>query len=217
VDHDYRTLLWDEVTDIGALLARLPVAAWDEPSLCDGWRVRDVVGHIELGHTRPLPGITVDLIRYRFDVPRGSRELSIAWGTDHRPAELLEIWQRDLVEGHTRRGISRFVKWRDGFVDHLIHHQDIRRALHRPREIPEPRLRAALDALPQIHSPIFDTRDKVRPVRLVATDLDWSHGEGPSVEGPGEALVMAVAGRPSAYAELSGAGVARLTGAVSAA
>ena len=96
--HDYRTLLWDEVADIGRLLEELDGAEWDAPSLCDGWRVRDVVGHMEFGHTRRLGPVVVDLVRYRFDLPRGSSELSVAWGTDHAPAELLAIWQRDRWE-----------------------------------------------------------------------------------------------------------------------
>jgi len=216
VGHDYRSHLWDEVADIGVLLAELDRDEWDAPSLCDGWRVRDVVGHMELGHTRALPRILVDLARYRFDVPRGSCELSIAWGTDHSPDQMLAIWQRDLVEGHARKGVSKFVKWPDGLVDHLIHHQDVRRALGRPREIPPERLVAALDALATIHSPIFDTRDKVRPFQLVAADVDWTSGAGPRVEGPAEALILAAGGRPAAYGELSGEGTAAFTGQVPA-
>ena len=214
MDHDYRSHLWDEVADIGLLLADLDREEWDAPSLCDGWRVRDVVGHIGYGHTRRMGGFLVDLARYRFDVPRGSSELSIAWGTDHEPDELLAIWQRELVGGHARRGVSTFVKWPDGLVDHLIHHQDMRRALDRPREIPSARLVAALDALATIHSPIFDTRDKVRPYCLVATDVEWTSGTGPRVEGPAEALLLAAGGRPAAYDELSGEGVAAFTGQV---
>ena len=85
----------------------------------------------------------------------------MAWGTDHEPAELVAIWDRELVDDHARRGVSRFVKWPDALVDHLIHHQDIRRALGRPRTIPDERLIAALDALGTVHSALFDTRDQV--------------------------------------------------------
>jgi uncharacterized protein (TIGR03083 family) len=217
VGHDYRSHLWDEVADIGGLLAELDRPEWDAPSLCDGWRVRDVVGHTEYGHTRAMGRFLVDLARYRFDVPRGSSELSIRWGTDHSPERLLAIWERELVAGQARRGVSRFVKWPDALVDHLIHHQDMRRALGRPREIPRGRLVAALDALGTIHSPIFDTRDKVRPFCLVATDVDWTSGSGPLVEGGAEALILAAGGRPAAYGELSGDGVAAFTGQVPAA
>jgi hypothetical protein len=51
---------------------------------------------------------------------------------------------------------------------------------------------------------------QARGVRLVATDLDWSHGNGPEVRGSGEALLMAMAGRPAALDDLDGPGKAKL-------
>ena len=48
-------------------------------------------------------------------------------------------------------------------------------------------------------------------LRLVAADLDWSHGSGPEVTGTGEALLMVIAGRPAALAELGGSGAPELT------
>ena len=47
-------------------------------------------------------------------------------------------------------------------------------------------------------------------LRLRATDLDWSAGDGPEVAGPGEALALAMTGRGVALADLSGEGVAVL-------
>ena len=49
-------------------------------------------------------------------------------------------------------------------------------------------------------------RGRTRGLRLVATDIDWSHGGGPEVRGPGEALLMAMAGRGDALKDLSGPG-----------
>jgi hypothetical protein len=43
-------------------------------------------------------------------------------------------------------------------------------------------------------------------VRLVATDLDWNHGDGPEVTGPAEALLMAMAARSDAFNQLTGPG-----------
>ena len=45
---------------------------------------------------------------------------------------------------------------------------------------------------------------------LLPTDVDWTHGDGPEVSGPGEALIMAAAGRRVALDELTGDGVATL-------
>jgi uncharacterized protein (TIGR03083 family) len=95
-----------------------------------------------------------------------------------------------------------------GLTDCLIHHQDIRRPLGRPRTIPlerlEPTLRTALFA------PVIRGLLRVYDVRLVATDLDWSFGRGPEVRAPAEALLMAIAGRRGLGGELSGPGAERL-------
>lgn len=40
-----------------------------------------------------------------------------------------------------------------------------------------------------------DPRKRAEGLRLVATNLDWSAGEGPQVRGSGEAIMMAITGR----------------------
>ena len=62
-----------------------------------------------------------------------------------------------------------------------------------PRDIPTERMRAVLDfgrVAPTIHA-----GRHIKGLKLVATDLDWTAGSGPTVEGPAEALLMAIAGR----------------------
>ena len=53
-------------------------------------------------------------------------------------------------------------------------------------------------------------RKRAEGVRLVATDSDWSVGQGPEVRGPGEAILMTITGRRGVIDELSGPGVAVL-------
>jgi uncharacterized protein (TIGR03083 family) len=89
-------------------------------------------------------------------------------------------------------------------VDGMIHQQDIRRALSLPRDIPSQRLRTVLDC--SLNVPAVRGARRSRGARLVATDLDRSHGDGPEVSGPGEALLMVMAGRRSALTQLSGPG-----------
>lgn len=43
-------------------------------------------------------------------------------------------------------------------------------------------------------------------MRLAATDLRFSAGLGPQAEGPAEAILMTIAGRPGVVNELSGPG-----------
>jgi hypothetical protein len=47
-------------------------------------------------------------------------------------------------------------------------------------------------------------------LRFVADDLAWSHGSGPEVSRPVEAILMALAGRKDGRRQLAGPGVDQL-------
>ena len=51
---------------------------------------------------------------------------------------------------------------------------------------------------------------KLPAVRLVATDIDWSHGDGPEAAAPAEVLALALTRRPPLLDELSGPGAETL-------
>ncbi len=93
-------------------------------------------------------------------------------------------------------------------TDGTIHQQDIRRALGLARTIPEHRLVPALTF--SLGAPTLPTKGNVKGLKLIATDIEWTVGDGPEVTGPGEALLMAAAGRAAALADLSGDGLATL-------
>ena len=90
----------------------------------------------------------------------------------------------------------------------VIHGQDICRPLGMQRQVPVSHLRPVADFLPKTWG--FGTKRRIAGLRLVADDMDWTHGEGPEVTGPAEALVMVMAGRHTALADLSGEGKAML-------
>ena len=91
-------------------------------------------------------------------------------------------------------------------ADLVVHHQDIRRPLGRPRSIDPDRLLHALREPNRFAHP----RRITKGLRFTATDLDWTAGAGPEVRGPGEALALAMVGRGAVVGELSGPGVAIL-------
>ena len=57
-------------------------------------------------------------------------------------------------------------------------------------------------------------KQRAAGLRLVATDAEWSHGEGAEVRGPLVSLLMAVSGRGEALDDLTGPGLVRLHGAL---
>ena len=90
-------------------------------------------------------------------------------------------------------GVPAALGGRAGLVETLIHHQDIRRGLARPRPVPAERLLPALRTA--LIAPDIRGLWRIRGLRLVATDLRFSAGVGPEVRGAAEALLMAIAGR----------------------
>jgi hypothetical protein len=51
---------------------------------------------------------------------------------------------------------------------------------------------------------------RTRGLRLEATDINWSRGDGELVRGQAEALALGIAGRATVYDELEGPGIAVL-------
>lgn len=204
---DDMTLMWDEVADISRLLGELSDEDFDTPSLCTGWAVRDVLGHMGLGHTTPMPTMLLRIARYGFNVPKASMHESKTMFAGKSGDEIRRFWSEVMVAQHPRKGISKTIPARAGFLDHLVHNQDMRRPAGKPRAIPEERLRRALELVRSEGNPMFSPKKNVAGLSLTATDVGWSAGDGPKVEGPAEAIIMAGAGRSVALPELSGDGV----------
>jgi uncharacterized protein (TIGR03083 family) len=188
-----------ERRELAELCAGLSPAQWDAPSLCEGWRVRDVVAHVVSYEGLGLPGFAGRLVRARLSPHRANRQ-GVADLSDREPAELLEL----LRAAQQPTGLLTAFGARVTLADTLIHQQDVRRPLGLPRKVPAERLRVALPLA--LLAPVVGGAWHVRGVRLVAEDLDWSWGRGPEARGPGEAVLMAAAGRRGAAGDLRGPG-----------
>lgn len=57
---------------------------------------------------------------------------------------------------------------------------------------------------------VAGARKRGRGLKLSAPDIEWSSGNGPKVQGPAEAILLALNGRASALSDLTGDGVADL-------
>jgi hypothetical protein len=96
-------------------------------------------------------------------------------------------------------------------MDRLVHHQDIRRAIDRPRDVPIERTAPLLPYLPKLGQ-VFRSKQRMRGLRFEATDTDWAWGDAgaPPVRGPAEAILMSTLGRGQALVDCEGDGVAIL-------
>ena len=192
-----------ERADLLAFLADLTPQQWDTPSLCEGWRVRDVVAHMISYEGLRRREVFGRLARGRFQLGRVNA-VSVAEMRDPGPDELLALLEQRLEPS----GLTTGFGCRVALVDALIHQQDIRRPLGAPRSIPPERLLPALSFAR--FAPPIGAFWRARGLRLVASDLGWAAGRGPEVRGPGEALLMAISGRRGVVQELTGPGQATL-------
>ncbi|WP_194820441.1 maleylpyruvate isomerase family mycothiol-dependent enzyme [Nocardia sp. XZ_19_385] len=192
-----RELLASERLELVTLLRTLTDEEWETPSLCAGWKVRDVIGHLLYDDVGALAYGAV-IARNGFSIDKANAYLV-------RKARALSTTQ--LVDKFEAADgtLSKYSPTL-ALADTLVHQQDIRRPLGRPRTISADRLKLVLDH----PDPFAFPWKRTKGLRFVATDLDWAKGRGPEVRGPGEALVLAVGGRPVVLDELAGDGVAEL-------
>jgi uncharacterized protein (TIGR03083 family) len=193
----------DERLEFAEFLAGLTPAQWDSPTLCAGWSVRDVVAHCVSFEGLSCGQLVARFLKGRLQTDR-INAIAVAALNDRSTDELIALL-RDNAEPH---GLGGGFGGRIALTDNMIHQQDIRRPLGIPRMITTERLNTAMDFIR--YAPTIRGAWRARGVQLVATDLDWSYGRGPEVRGPGEALLMVMAGRPDALRDLDGPGAGTL-------
>jgi uncharacterized protein (TIGR03083 family) len=189
----------EEREDFANLLAGLAPEQWEQPSLCERWRVRDVVAHV-LSYDELSRWQLVRRFAQGGFVPTRVNAIGVRDYARRSPQQLTELMRTCVPPRGLASGFGGMIALTDG----MIHQQDIRRPLGIGRAIPPKRQQAVLDFA--LHSPAVRGAWRARGVRLVATDLDWAHGNGPEVSGPAEALMMAMAARPDALNQLTGPG-----------
>lgn len=192
-----------ERADLAAFLETLTPQEWQARSLCDQWTVKDVVAHVVSYEGLSPLGLAK---RFAKGLAIRANEVGVKEFAPLSPQELMEFLGRHLHPRGLTAGFGGMI----ALVDGTVHHQDIRRALGHPRTVPVDRLERILPLVPG--NPRLGAGRRIKGLRLVATDVAWEHGGGPEVSGTGEALLMAITGRPEALGELTGAGRATLAG-----
>ncbi len=185
-------------------LAGLDDEQWSRPSLCDGWTVHDVAAHlVDVALTTRL-GFVVGMARARFDFDRqNANGLQRARGATAR--DTLERLRKVATRTSTPPAPLD-----TRIVEEVVHGEDIRRVVGLHRHYPDDVVTRSLLQQSRMPASFGGAKEVVARVRLTATDLDLSIGEGPDISGPAVALLLAVTGRRVALDELDGPGIATL-------
>ena len=186
-----------------ALYSSLSEEDWDRPSLCAGWRVREVLAHVTMPFRYSLPRVAWETVKARgsFDrmVDRRAR-------IDARLLSSAQLWEalRDNVEH----------PWSPpgggplGALSHdVIHGLDVSTALGRDDAASPERVGMVLAGLRPRQVAFFGV--DLDGVEVRADDLDWSHGSGEPVHGRAQDLLLLLCGRQLPVGRLRGPAASR--------
>jgi uncharacterized protein (TIGR03083 family) len=192
--------------ELAAVLAALPAAGWDQPTLCAGWRVREAVAHITMPFRYSGPRFLAELARSRGRFNEMADRVARRDAARMSPASLAEA-----VSSNTSH------PWRppgggfEGALAHdLIHGLDITVPLGLAFAIPEERLRRVLPASAHDKTVTFFGTD-LAGIEFRARDIDWVLGAGTPLTGAAADLLLAMCGRKLPAGRLSGEAAARFS------
>ncbi|GAA1616173.1 MULTISPECIES: maleylpyruvate isomerase family mycothiol-dependent enzyme [Kribbella] len=186
---DIRSAVAGERAELADMLAGLTEDDWDRPSLCAGWRVREVVAHITMPYRIPMPRFLAGMVRAGGNFNRYADRQARQDAATLTSAELLDCLKQNVDNPWKPPGGGY-----EGALSHdVIHGLDMTVALGIDRQVPLDRLRRIFDAMKPRQIKYFGV--DLTGVQLQATDLDWTYGAGEPRTGTAQELLLWMSGR----------------------
>lgn len=192
-----------ERRELAQLLAGLPAASWDAPTLCAGWRVRDVVAHMTMPFRYPARKFVLEMAKSGANFAKMADRC--ARRDSARPTAVLQAELRDNERYPWQPPGGGF---EGALVHDVIHGLDMTVPLGNGREVPPDRLRMVLAVITEPKTLKHFGAD-LSGVQLRADDMDWSFGSGALLTGQAQDLALVLCGRVLPAGRLSGEPSAR--------
>lgn len=203
---DVQEVVAAERRELADLLAGLRDEDWDAPSLCKGWRVREVVAHLTMPYRYSVARVLLGLLRTRGDFNKLADRAARQDAENLTADELVAVLRANIHHPWTPPGDGPV-----GALSHdVIHGLDITVALGIDRRVPLDRLQLVLGGIKSKNLKYFGT--DLHDVVLRADDLDWSFGSGKQeLSGSAQDLLLVLCGRKLPPGRVSGAPSSRFT------
>jgi len=172
---------------LAGLLESLSPEQWRQPSLCDGWTVRDVGAHLTFAHTR-VRDLLWPAVRAGFRYDAVVRDTALRSPLTHQE---IVATLRGFVG--SRRRVA-FITDLEPLIDILVHSQDICVPLGIDHPMPPDAAAVAANRVLSTPRPIRRWKPP-DGVRMVATDIDWAYGSGDEVRAPMPIHLLMLTGR----------------------
>jgi len=197
---------WTSITNgrraLADYLAGLAVDDWNRPSLCAGWTVKDTAAHMLVIPALSKGQVFRSFIGSGFNLDKMNAKLVTKLTATLSTEEIVATTRSSAGSRSVPPGLGL-----PGVLTELVvHSSDIAEGTGAPFALPVEDYVAALDHVKDVQ-PVFGTKERIAGLTVRATDAAWSTGAGPTVEGPAQQLLLALTGRGSALAHLSGDGL----------
>lgn len=176
---------------------------WSTMTVCDPWTVRHLVAHMTAVGNQTAPNFFTGFITSGFSFDRFVNK-DLARFNQGSNADVLARFAQTLSSTKSPPA-PKYV----ALGEYMCHGEDIRRAVGAPGQHPEAHVVALADAYRKTGAPL-NGKKRTAGLRLRATDVEWSAGDGPEVAGPGMDLILAISGRGGPLDSCTGDGVATM-------
>lgn len=184
-----------EYLELADLLEEAPASLWDAPSLCAGWRTREVVAHMTMPARLSESEFMTELQAAGGGFTKLSNTVAVRDGA-LAPTALLAALRSPTLHRWEPPGGGHV----GALVHAVIHGLDITEATGLDRRVPAETVTRVLALVGA--GDLFGV--DLDGVELRATDLDWSHGSGHLVTGPAQVLALVACGRRVPAGKLKG-------------
>jgi len=173
---------------------------WTSATWCDKWNVQELVGHLTAAGNITAPHFFAGFVKkgFSFDKFVDGDLRTYAAGT---PADVRARFEKILDSNRKPPGPAYVA-----LGEVMVHGEDIRRPLGAKGEHSAEHLTTLAELYKKTGAPLR-AKKRLEGLRLEATDVDWSTGDGPAIKGPCMSLILAMVGRAGALADCEGPGV----------
>ncbi|WP_329142286.1 maleylpyruvate isomerase family mycothiol-dependent enzyme [Streptomyces sp. NBC_01456] len=195
---DIKAEIAAERRELAAVLDGLSAAQWQAPTLCAGWRVRELAAHMSMGFRYSLPRTLAELLRSGGHLHRMTDRCARRDAAAASAGELA-----GFLRDHATHPWTPPVGGPAAALGHdAVHGLDLTVPLGLGRQVPAARIRFLLEQVTPKTTRFFGA--DLAGVQLRADDLDWSLGTGAPLHGTAQDLLLVAYGRKLPPGRLQG-------------
>ena len=197
---DYMPMIHAERAELATYLDKLTPEQWQSQTWCDKWNVQDLVAHMVAAGSITFGHFAGGFIKAGFNFNK-TIETDVLLYNGGSPDDVKTRFDAIVTSTKTPPG-PKYV----AFGEIMVHGEELRRGLGDRGDHPAAHLIALAESYKTTGAPL-NGKKRIAGLKLRATDVDWSTGDGPEVFGDCMSLAMAMAGRKGALNDLDGPGL----------